>query len=111
MIVNEFRGIGYVGANSKLAYTSNMTAILNFSLGINANEGTNWIECRIIGSKAEKLKNLVLKGAEVLVSGSLETEQYTRKKDGAKIKKYYIFVRDLRVLKDTRVRVKLSPEL
>lgn len=82
---------GNIG-NGELRYTSAGKAVYTFSvadnIGYGENEKTQWVQCSLWGKRAEndKLTSLLVKGAKVTLTGTLEHEPPTDKwKGGLKI--------------------------
>ena len=85
---NAFSGVCTVGRDAEVRYTPSGQAVLNVSLANNVGFGdkqkTNWIRGVVWGKRAEgELKNYLLKGQQVFISGELTTSEFT-KNDGTK---------------------------
>lgn len=84
---------GRLGRDIELRYSTGekATAIARFSLGVtrnfkvpNGSYETDWISCVAFGKTAENMEKFFRKGDMVLVSGRIQTGNYTGK-DGNKV--------------------------
>jgi single-strand DNA-binding protein len=78
---------GNVGQEPEMRYTANQKAVITFSVGDTYGKDdkkkTTWHNVTAFGNLAENIAHSVRKGDTVIVTGRLETEEYT-KKDGTK---------------------------
>ena len=84
--MNNFSFTGRLTQNAEMHSTATGLSILKFSVANNTGYGdkqkTNFINCALFGKRAEgQLKNHLIKGQEVAVSGELNLNKYT-KNDG-----------------------------
>jgi single-strand DNA-binding protein len=89
MSVNKFVGLGNVGLDPQINYTSDGKAIANFSLGMSETwndktsgekkQKTEWIKVIAFGNLANVVQAYVKKGSKVYVEGSLQTRKWTDK--------------------------------
>lgn len=72
---------GYVTKDAELRYTSNKTAVTNFTVAVkrefSKDDKTDFINCFTLGK--EKLTQYILKGTLICVRGSLQIDKYTDK--------------------------------
>lgn len=85
---NVFSGVCTVGRDAEVRYLPSGSAVLNVTVANNVGFGdkqkTNWIRVVIFGKRAEgELKNYLVKGQQVFVSGELTTQEFN-KNDGTK---------------------------
>lgn len=90
--LNMFQGIGYLGRDGELRYSTSGHAVINLSLGITETwkdkngakkERTEWVRCALWGKTAEALADYLLKGRQVYVQGRLQSREWNDK-DGVK---------------------------
>lgn len=78
---------GRLGKEPELRYTSNQLAIVELAVactsGKDDKKKTTWFDVKVFGKLAENVANTIGKGDTVIVTGRLETDEYT-KKDGTK---------------------------
>lgn len=78
---NIFSFVGTVGRDAEVRYTASGLAVLNITVANNVGFGdkqkTNWVRVVLFGKRAEgNLKDYLLKGQQVFVSGELTTSEY-----------------------------------
>jgi single-strand DNA-binding protein len=78
--------VGTIGRDAELRYTQSGSAILSFSIANSTGYGDNkkdtWYRVSIFGKQAEsKIKDYLLKGQQVFVSGEHSPNEY-KAKDG-----------------------------
>ena len=76
---------GNVGQAPVLAQLPSGTLVLNFSLGVNGEEGTRWYEVSVYGNRANYLAGKIERGAFLAVSGTPSTREYKSKSGEDKI--------------------------
>lgn len=85
--MNNITVIGNIGTEIELKYTTNQMAIAEFRVaattGKDDKKKTTWFSIKAFGSLAENITKTAGKGVRVIVSGRMETDEYT-KKDGTK---------------------------
>jgi single-strand DNA-binding protein len=88
---NKITIIGYLGRDPEIRYTSQGTAVCDFSLATTerrkdksgeAQEHTTWFRVSLFGRQAEIAHQYLTKGRQVYVEGSLSQREWTDK-DGA----------------------------
>ena len=84
---NVFSFTGTVGRDAEVRYLQSGAAILTVTVANNVGFGdkqkTNWVRVNVWGKRAEgQLKDYLLKGQQVFVSGELSTSEYEAK-DGS----------------------------
>lgn len=88
--INTVNLSGHLGQDADLRHTSSGMAVLSFSIANNYSrkengeyvEKTNWFNCKMFGSRAEKLAEYFRKGTGVSLTGELRQSVY--EKDGQK---------------------------
>lgn len=70
--------LGHLGQDPELRYTSDRTAVANFSVATNQydRDEPEWHNCTAWGSLAEIVNEHLAKGERVFVEGSLRTRQW-----------------------------------
>ena len=72
---------GYVTKDAELRYTSNKTAVTNFTIAVkrefSKDDKTDFINCFTLGK--EKLTQYLTKGTLICIRGSLQIDSYTDK--------------------------------
>lgn len=85
--MNNFNGIGNIGRDAEVRFTSDGTPILLWSLavkhGYGKSEGTTWINCVLYGKRAESLQQYIKKGGQLGINGEIVHREYINK-DGEK---------------------------
>jgi len=97
--------VGRLTKDMELKYTHSGTAIGEFALANNyrVKKGENWedavsyIDCTMIGRRAESLAQYMGKGARIGITGELRQDRWETK-DGQKRSKMKVFVRDVQLL-------------
>lgn len=84
---NVFSFIGTIGRDAEVRYAPSGMAILNVTVANNIGYGdkqkTNWVRVFLFGKRAEgSLKDYLVKGQQVFVSGELSQSEYEAK-DGS----------------------------
>jgi len=76
--LNKSQIIGHLGQDPELQYTSEGTAVCNFSVATNQydRDEPEWHNCTAWGSLAEIVNEHLAKGERVFVEGSLRTRQW-----------------------------------
>jgi single-strand DNA-binding protein len=82
--------VGTLGRDAELRYTQSGSAMLSFSIANSTGYGDNkkdtWYRVSIFGKQAEsKLKDYLLKGQQVFVSGELSPNEYQAKDGTTKV--------------------------
>lgn len=87
--MNCWNGIGNVGRDPEISYTSNQMAIAVMSLGVGRGKnkngddlGTDWIRVKAFGKTAEVIEKYVHKGNKLGVTGKLHADSYQDRKSG-----------------------------
>lgn len=86
-MLNQWMGIGRMGADPELRYTQSGKAVASFNLAVSDRfnkEHTNWIPIVIWGVPAENTAKYCKKGSQVALSGRLQQRNYDGK-DGKKV--------------------------
>ena len=73
--------VGNVGRDATLKYTAQGTAKGDFSIACSekykGEEKTEWLNCVMWGKQAEGLTEFITKGKQLVVTGKLQTQQWT----------------------------------
>lgn len=100
MSLNNCVFSGRLGRDAEVRTTQNGKKILNFPLaveiGFGENKTTMWLEAALWGDRGERLAQHLVKGKEVVVSGSISVTEFT-KRDGSKDKKLSLTVNDIQM--------------
>ena len=91
--LNAWRGIGNLGADPEMRFTSGGKAVMNLRLACSENrkkgeqweEHTEWISVVVWDKRAEGLAKILEKGSRVYIEGPLRTTSYEDKEG---IKRY-----------------------
>ena len=82
--MNVCNFIGSIGRDAELRFLPNQTPVLQWSIAVNSGYGdkqiTTWINCSLFGKRAEAIKDYVLKGQRIGVTGEIALRPY--QKDG-----------------------------
>lgn len=88
--LNRWIGIGNLGRDADMRYTSNGTAVATFSIACTETwknkdnekqEKTEWVRIVLWGKQAEALQSYLTKGKQICVEGRLQTRKW-EDKDG-----------------------------
>ena len=82
--MNHFAAVGRLTADAKLAYTTNGSAILNFSIAVNRSkkQGDQWVDdasfftCKAFGKMAEAVNPYFKKGQQIAIEGYMKQERW-----------------------------------
>lgn len=79
---------GNLGHDPELKKISSGSQVANFDVAVRQNRpdsdgeyGTDWIRCAVFGTRANVVKQYFHKGSHVTVSGDLDINRWTDKKD------------------------------
>lgn len=92
--MNEVIMTGRMTKDAELKYTPNQKAYCNFCIAVDKrgrSDGANFFNCTAFGKTAEAISTYLGKGRKILITGSLDTSDYTRK-DGTKMTEYKVLV-------------------
>lgn len=97
MSINVFTASGNIGRDCEVRFTPNNKAIGNFPLPVKSGYGDNekvaWVDCKILGDRAQSISPYLTKGAKVTISGAFQLEEW--EKDGVKHSKPVIIVNSI----------------
>jgi len=97
VIMNVFIASGNLGKDLDLRVTPNGKSVGSFPLpvkqGYGQYEKVSWVDCKLLGDRADKLAPYLLKGKPVTVQGEFVLE--TWEKDGVKHSKPVVIVNNL----------------
>ena len=89
---------GRLGRDAELRTTQGGEKVLSFAvandIGYGENKTTQWVDCSIWGTRAEKLATLLKKGREVSIAGEVTLREFERR-DGTKDKALTVRVSEL----------------
>lgn len=84
--LNMWQGIGRLGKDVELRFTSGGDAVANFSIACGwktkEKEGAEWVNITAFGKLAEICGKYLKKGSQVYIAGRLKTDKYTDKTTG-----------------------------
>lgn len=110
MNINKVIATGNLTREPDLRYTNNSTAVLNFGIAINDRRRNNvtgewedypnFVDCKMFGSRAEKVAEKLEKGMKVAIEGKLAFQQWER--DGQKRSKLEVVVEQVEFLSQRR---------
>lgn len=84
--LNMWQGIGRLGKDVELRFTSGGDAVANFSIACGwktkDKEGAEWVNITAFGKLAEICGKYLKKGSQVYIAGSMRTDKYTDKTSG-----------------------------
>ena len=85
--MNVFIGMGRLGHDVSLRYTTDEMAVARFSVALargkdkNGNDkGTDWVECVALGKTGENIKRFFNKGDLIAFEGRIQVSSYEDKK-------------------------------
>lgn len=98
MDINVVSLIGRLTKDSEIKYTSNGSAVLDFSLAVGhmKKEDTSFFACKAFGKLAENLKPYLLKGKQIGVNGYLKQDRW--ESEGQKRERVVIYCEDIELL-------------
>lgn len=93
---------GRLGKDAELRFSPSGFAFLRFSLAVSSQrkdgekwtDHTDWIDCKVIGRRAEGLAKILVKGTFCVVSGRLQQETW-ESKEGGKRSKIVLFAENV----------------
>ena len=103
---NQWTGIGNLGSDVEIRYTSQGTAVANVSMACNEKwkdksgeqqERTEWVPLVFWGRKAEVAGEYLSKGSKIFVQGKLQTRNWEAD-DGSKRYKTEVVVNEFKFL-------------
>lgn len=79
---NQMSFVGTIGRDAEVKFLASGSAVLNVSVACNTGYGDNkktmWVRVALFGKRAEgSLKDYLVKGSQVFVSGELTLNEYT----------------------------------
>jgi single-strand DNA-binding protein len=98
MILNDVKIIGNLVSEPELRSTPSGTQVANLSVGINETyrvddeqrQITTFVEVQVWGPSAQNFANLVRKGQEIFIEGSLRQDRWEDKQTGQNRSKLYV---------------------
>lgn len=93
---------GRLGQDPKMRYTSEGTAVANFSLAVQlAPQKTMWLDVTVWGKQAENVNQYLGKGSQVNISGRMDLDEWETD-DGQKRKKLRVVANRVQFLGSPR---------
>lgn len=105
MGLNTIALSGNLGADAELRHAPSGAAVLSFSLAVAERypkgngewgERTMWMDCAVLGRRAEALAPMLKRGCKVAVSGRVHASTYER--DGRQQKRWEVRVDELELM-------------
>jgi single-strand DNA-binding protein len=97
---NHFAFIGRIVKDCEIKYTTTGKAVVNFSMAVNEKyndkEYANFVDIIMWGKFGEALSKYLLKGQQILVSGSIRQDRW--QKDGQNHNKIKFVAKDVQLL-------------
>jgi single-strand DNA-binding protein len=98
MILNDVKIIGNLVSEPELRFTPNGTQVANLSVGINETyrvddeqrQITTFVDVQVWGPSAQNFANLVRKGQEIFIEGSLHQDRWEDKQTGQNRSKLHV---------------------
>jgi single-strand DNA-binding protein len=98
MILNDVKIIGNLVSEPELRSTPSGTQVANLSVGINETyrvddeqrQITTFVDVQVWGPSAQNFANLVRKGQEIFIEGSLRQDRWEDKQTGQNRSKLYV---------------------
>lgn len=114
---NQFVISGNLTRDSELKTVGNGFNILNFSVannyiqksGESYEQKVNYLDCKVLGKRAEKLVNLLKKGASVVCSGVIRQERW-QTQDGKTASKVTFQCEDVEITRYANSETSNSPK-
>ncbi len=89
--------VGRLTKDADLTYANNGTALCKFSLAVNGyKKDVSFFDVTLFGKTAENLHKYLLKGTQILVSGSIKQDRW--EKDGQKQSKVSVIGNSIQLL-------------
>ena len=103
MSINKVMVSGNLGSDPEMRQTSGGMAVMTLRVAVSdykrnkqtgqAEEYTNWIDCTMMGERAQKVAGYLSKGSKVCIAGKLRYSQWER--DGQKRSKIGVLIDDI----------------
>ena len=110
--MNMFVFMGRLTKDPAIRYTKDGKAVANFSLAVDRRfqkDATDFFDCTAFGKTAEFAEKYLSKGTKVVVSGSVQNNNYTNK-DGQNIRSMAFIVDSLEFAESKKADSKPSPQ-
>lgn len=99
--MNVFTGIGRLGRDAEVRYSSDGKPITSFAVAVDDGFGerkvTSWIDCVLFGERGPKIAEHIRKGDRIGVTGSIRLDTFTTR-DGVEKSKIAMRVADVTLL-------------
>jgi len=96
--MNNITISGRIGRDAELRTTQGGMQVLSFAVAsskkVKGEEKTTWFDCSLFGQRAMSLQPYIVKGGQLVVSGSIELQTF-QKNDGTQGAKIQVFVNDV----------------
>lgn len=103
--MNVFTGIGRLGRDAEIRYTSDGKPITTFAVAIEDGFGdrktTSWLDCALFGDRGPKIAEYIRKGDRIGITGSIRLDTY-KTSSGEDRSKIAMRVQDVTLLGDKR---------
>lgn len=81
--MNNLSAVGNLGRDCEIRFTKDGTAIGSFSFALSSGYGdkkkTTWLNCSLIGKRAESLAPMLIKGTQIALNGEISLNEYVNK--------------------------------
>lgn len=103
--MNVFTGIGRLGRDAEVRYTTDGKPVTSFAVAIDDGFGerkvTSWFDCVLFGERGPKIAEHIRKGDRIGITGSIRLDTFTTR-DGEEKSKIALRVSDVTLLGDKR---------
>ena len=111
--MNNFNFVGNIGRPGEVRHTPKGTPVCEFSVAVDSgygeNKKTNWLNCVILGKRAEGgLVPYLVKGQKVAISGEFSIDEW--EKDGIKRMTPKVFVNTLDLVGEKKSKPEQPPQ-
>ena len=117
MSINCVNISGNLTRDAEVKYTTTGSPILSFGIAINDrvknsqtgewDDRPNFVDCALFGSRAESLRQWLVKGTKVAIAGRLHYSSWER--DGQKRSKLDVIVNDVEFLSTSKAKPPVAP--
>lgn len=117
MSINSVCISGNLTKDAELRYTTNQTPVAMFTVAVNdrrKNQRGEWedyahfIDCKMFGVRAEKIKPILPKGTKVCVAGKLEYSSW--EKDGQRRSRIEVIIDQIEIMRKKQEEPSAEPQ-
>jgi single-strand DNA-binding protein len=98
MNMNQYQAVGNLTKDPELRHTSDLTPVVEFSLGVNErsffegkeHKSVTFVQCQLWGKSAENFVRLAEKGDEIFISGPLRQSTWKDRETGEQRSRMYV---------------------